>query len=87
MLGTILSTVKTGEQNQKKVVRNNHAKILWDFPIQTDKHLLHNQPDIVLINYKEKTGLIIDIAAPRDENTIHGRVRKNFTYVPINSIQ
>ena len=31
----------------EKVVR----KILWNFPIQTDKHLLHNRPDIVLINY------------------------------------
>ena len=49
----------------EKVVRNDHAKILWDFPIQTDKHLLHNRPDIVLINYKD---LIIDISVPRDEN-------------------
>ena len=29
---------------------------------------LHNRPDIVLINYKEQTGLIIDISVPRDEN-------------------
>ena len=52
----------------KKVVRNDHAKIIWDFPIQTDKHLLHNRPDIVLINYNEQTNLIFDIAVPRDEN-------------------
>ena len=36
--------------------------------IETDKHLLHNRPDVVLINYKEQTGLIIDIAVPRDKN-------------------
>ena len=48
------------------VVRNDHAKILWDFPIQTDKHLIHNRPDILLINCKEQTGLIIDIAVPKD---------------------
>ena len=35
----------------EKVVRNDHAKIFWGFPIQTDKHLLRNRPDIVLINY------------------------------------
>ena len=52
----------------EKVVSNDHAKILWDFPIQTDKHLLHNRPDIGLINCKENTGLLIDIAVPRDEN-------------------
>ena len=63
-----MSTAKTGGWNQKKAVRNDHAKILWVFLIQTDKHLLHNWPDIVLINYKEQTGLIIDIAVPRDEN-------------------
>ena len=52
----------------EKLVRNDHAKILWDFPIQTDKHPLHNRPDIILINHTEQTGLIIDIAVPRDEN-------------------
>ena len=31
----------------EKVVRNYHAKILWDFPIQTDKHPLHNRSDIM----------------------------------------
>ena len=35
----------------EKVVRNDHAKILWNFPIQTDKHLRHNRLGIVLINY------------------------------------
>ena len=39
-----------------------------DFLIQTDKNLPHNRPDIVLINYKEQTGLITDIAVPRDES-------------------
>ena len=56
----------------EKVVRNDHAKIL-----QTDKHLLHNRPDIVLINYKEQTGLIIDIAVPRDKNITGQGARKN----------
>ena len=26
----------------EKAVMNDHAKILWNFPFQTDKHLLHN---------------------------------------------
>ena len=60
----------------ERVVRNDHAKILWDFSIQTDKHLLHNRPDIVLINYKEQTGLIIDISVPRDENIQDKELKK-----------
>ena len=33
----------------ERVVRDDHAKILCNFPIQTNKHLLHNRPDILLI--------------------------------------
>ena len=51
-----------------KVVENKQAKILWDFPVQTDIQMPHNRPDIILINHREKTGFIIDIAVPRDEN-------------------
>ena len=39
----------------ERVVRNHYAKILWDFFIKTNKHLLHNRPDIALINSKEQT--------------------------------
>ena len=39
-------------------------------------HLLHNRSDIVLINYKEQTGLIIDIAVPRDENIQDKKLEK-----------
>ena len=60
----------------EKVVINDHDKILWDFPIQTDKHLLHNRPDIVLVSYKEQTGLIIDNAVPRDENIQDKKLKK-----------
>ena len=62
--------------NPEKVVTNGHAKILWDLPIQTDKHLLHNRPDIVLINYKEQTGLIIDIVVPRNKNIQDTKLKK-----------
>ena len=37
----------------EKLVKNNHAKILWNVPIQTDKHLLHNRLEIVLIKFKK----------------------------------
>ena len=34
------------EHNVEKVLQNEEVKILWDFKIQTDKHLGHNIPDI-----------------------------------------
>ena len=39
-------------------------------------HLLHNQPGIVLINYKKQTSLIIDIAVPQDENIQNKKLEK-----------
>ncbi|XP_062829348.1 zinc finger protein with KRAB and SCAN domains 5 isoform X3 [Anolis carolinensis] len=35
-----------------KVLENEHAKILWDFRIQTDKVLEHNTPDITVVGEK-----------------------------------
>ena len=40
------ATEKWGEHNVEKVVQNEEVKILWDFKIQTDKHLAHNILDI-----------------------------------------
>ena len=60
----------------KNEVRNDYGKILWNLLIQTDKHMLHNWPDIVLINYKKQNGFIIDIAVPRDENIHDIKLKK-----------
>ena len=34
----------------------DRAKILWDFQIQTDKQLMANQPDIVVVDKQQKIG-------------------------------
>ena len=48
----------------KKVLESEECKILWDFPIQTDKTLEHNRPDIIVIEKKTKKCLLIDPACP-----------------------
>lgn len=52
----------------KKVVLNQLAKIPWEFPIQPDTRSDYNRPDIILIDYTQKTALTIDVTLPRDEN-------------------
>ena len=52
----------------QRVVENKRAKILWDFPVQTDKHVIANRPDIVIIDKEKKTAMIIDVAVPSDCN-------------------
>ena len=52
------------------VLENEGCKILWDFPVQTDKVIEHKLPDIVCIDKIAKCCRIIDIAMPGDQNVI-----------------
>ena len=52
------------------VLENEGCKILWDFPIQTDKAIEHRRPYIVCIDKIAKSCIIIDIAIPRGQNII-----------------
>ena len=44
---------KWWEHNVEKVLQNEEVKILWDFKIQTAKHLAHNIPDITVVEKKQ----------------------------------
>ncbi|MDG2555549.1 hypothetical protein P7M41_26505, partial [Vibrio parahaemolyticus] len=50
-----------------KVVENGRAKILWDFQIQTDKLVMANQLDIMLVDKQQKKAVVIDVAIPRQQ--------------------
>ncbi|TWW73493.1 hypothetical protein D4764_15G0008870 [Takifugu flavidus] len=49
-----------------KVLENKQAKILWDFQIQTDKMVVANQPDVVVVDKHQKT--LVVIAIPSNSN-------------------
>lgn len=49
------------------MVENDQAKILWDFQMQTDKMIMANQLNIVIIDKQQKTASVTD-AIPKDEN-------------------
>ncbi|TWW64336.1 hypothetical protein D4764_03G0013440 [Takifugu flavidus] len=51
-----------------KVLENKQAKMLWDFQIQTDKMVVANQPDIVVVDKPQNTVVVIDVAIPSDSN-------------------
>ena len=58
---------------------------MWDFPIQIDKTLEHNRPDLTVIDKKSKKYLLIDAACPfdthiekKEENTLRNGWR-NYT--------
>ena len=48
------------------VMQKSSLKFLWDFTIQTDRHLLHNRPDIVCVDFIKNHCFLIDVAIPGD---------------------
>uniref|UniRef100_H3AS73 Reverse transcriptase zinc-binding domain-containing protein n=1 Tax=Latimeria chalumnae TaxID=7897 RepID=H3AS73_LATCH len=58
-----------GEETlNSQILEKNGVKIYWDEPIATDHTVAHNQPDILVLDQKNKRADIIDIAVPNDEN-------------------
>ena len=51
------------------VMENNMAVVMWDFPIQTDRTIKANRPDIIIKDKDNKTCLMIDVSVPADVNT------------------
>ena len=64
---------KWWEHNVEKVLQNEEVKILWDFKIQTDKHLVYNISDIAVIEKKQMR--LID-AIPGDSRIDQKEVEK-----------
>ena len=69
---------KWWEHKIEKVLQNNEAKILWDFKIQTDKHLAHNIPDITVVEKKQVW--LVDVAIPGDSRIQQKEVEKITKY-------
>ena len=54
----------TREYQAEKVSENDEVKILWDFWVQTDRHLEHNTQDTVVI--EQRNVWIIELTIPGD---------------------
>ena len=64
----------------ERVLENDECKILWDFPIQTNKVLEHNKPDIVCVDKKARETLLIDPACPFDHRILSKEKEKINNY-------
>ncbi|KAK7881151.1 hypothetical protein WMY93_029560 [Mugilogobius chulae] len=63
-----LETPRSKWETPSKVVDNDRAKILWDFQIQTDRMVMANQPDIVVVDKEQRKAVVVDVAIPSDGN-------------------
>ena len=55
----------------ESVLENEDYKLLWDFSVRTDHEREARSPDLVIIDKRDKSCQIIDVAIPED-----GRVRE-----------
>ena len=66
----------------EKVIEKDRAKVLWDFYIRTDKQVIANKPDIVVVDKNTEYTTIIDIAIPNDWNITIKELEKVDKYQP-----
>ena len=57
------------EHEPATATETQRATIPWDTPIQTDKEIKANRPDIVVKDKKERTCLLIDMSIPTEMST------------------
>ncbi len=63
------------EHNPEGAVENESVKLLWDINIQCDNVIEARRPDIVIVDKKEKSCVIVDIAVPAD-GRVHEKERE-----------
>ena len=68
---------------EMSVLENEKVKLLWDFSIQTEVKIDHNKPDIVLLDKKEKTCYVIDVACPFSIQELKRRRKKSLSIIRI----
>ena len=62
-------TDKYYEHEPRTVTENKEATIQWDVPIQTDREIKANRPDIVVKDKKQRTCQLIEISVPTERST------------------
>lgn len=66
-----------------KVVKTENQVIMWDHAVTTDRKVVANRPDIIVLDNKRKACLIIDIAIPDDVNVSKKETEKRLKYQDI----
>ena len=56
------------QHKPETVTETNGVTVLWDMPINTDKEIKANRPDIIIKDGKNKNCLMIDMTVPSERN-------------------
>ena len=61
-------TEKWHKRTPQPVTESTKVTILWNFTIYTDRKIDANRPDIIIKDDREKTCIMLDVAAPADKS-------------------
>ncbi|CAG4944763.1 unnamed protein product [Parnassius apollo] len=65
------------------VLENDRARLYWDRAIITDRTILANKPDIVLMDRAQSRIFLVDITIPYDENLVKAETDKQTKYLDL----
>lgn len=65
------------------VLENGRATLYWDRSIITDRTIVANKPDIVLVDRSERRAVLVDITVPHDENLVKAEKDKLSKYLDL----
>ena len=68
------------EHKPEKVTENKAATVSWDMPVNTDKEIKANRPDIIIKDKIEKKCIMIDMSIPSERNVSIKEVEKLSQY-------
>ena len=57
-------------------VGDDDVELIWDINIQCDNVIEARRPDLILVDKKVKSGVIIDVAIPRDCRICEKEIKK-----------
>ena len=65
------------------VLEKDHVTLYWDRSIITDRTIVANKPDIVVIDRSARRVMIIDVTIPHDENLMKAEKEKHIKYLDL----
>ncbi|XP_061704430.1 uncharacterized protein LOC133515871 [Cydia pomonella] len=65
------------------VLENSRATLYWDRSIITDRTIVANKPDIVIIDRSQRRAVLVDITIPHDENLVKAEKDKSSKYLDL----
>lgn len=65
------------------VLENGRATLYWDRSIITDRTIVANKPDIVLVDRSERRAILVDVTIPHDANLVKAEKDKLSKYLDL----